>query len=86
MDLCIFLIFFLIRNAVLGEHDCCESYFLMLLDFPQGTARRGETDFHSMPVQLPTDYSTVASIITPEKKAHVMHNVSNLFIVTFKAI
>ncbi|NXH89498.1 ICE2 protein, partial [Edolisoma coerulescens] len=39
-----------------------------------GTARRGKTDFPSMPVQLPTDYSTVTSIITPEKKAHVMHN------------
>ncbi|NXR22002.1 ICE2 protein, partial [Cinclus mexicanus] len=39
-----------------------------------GTARRGRTDFPSMPVQLPTDYSTVTSIITPEKKAHVMHN------------
>ncbi|XP_015494229.1 little elongation complex subunit 2 isoform X1 [Parus major] len=39
-----------------------------------GTARHGQTDFSSMPVQLPTDYSTVASIITPEKKAHVMHN------------
>ncbi|NWV38680.1 ICE2 protein, partial [Grantiella picta] len=39
-----------------------------------GTARRGKTDFPSMPVQLPTDYSTVTSIITPEKKARVMHN------------
>ncbi|XP_063268691.1 little elongation complex subunit 2 isoform X2 [Prinia subflava] len=39
-----------------------------------GTARRGNTDFPSMPVQLPTDYSTVTSIITPEKKAHVLHN------------
>ncbi|XP_036245797.1 little elongation complex subunit 2 isoform X1 [Molothrus ater] len=39
-----------------------------------GTARRGKTDFPSMPVQLPTDYSTVTSIITPEKKAHVMHH------------
>ncbi|NXX27897.1 ICE2 protein, partial [Nicator chloris] len=39
-----------------------------------GTARRGKTDFPCMPVQLPTDYSTVTSIITPEKKAHVMHN------------
>ncbi|NWZ43376.1 ICE2 protein, partial [Brachypodius atriceps] len=39
-----------------------------------GTARRGEIYFPSMPVQLPTDYSTVTSIITPEKKAHVMHN------------
>ncbi|XP_041895111.1 little elongation complex subunit 2 isoform X1 [Corvus kubaryi] len=39
-----------------------------------GTARHGKTDFPSMPVQLPTDYSTVTSIITPEKKAHVMHN------------
>ncbi|NXN82182.1 ICE2 protein, partial [Bombycilla garrulus] len=39
-----------------------------------GTARRCKTDFSSMPVQLPTDYSSVTSIITPEKKAHVMHN------------
>ncbi|NXC03931.1 ICE2 protein, partial [Orthonyx spaldingii] len=39
-----------------------------------GTARHGKTDFPSMPVQLPTDYSTVTSIVTPEKKAHVMHN------------
>ncbi|XP_041324699.1 little elongation complex subunit 2 isoform X1 [Pyrgilauda ruficollis] len=39
-----------------------------------GTARRGKTDFPSMPVQLPTDYSTVTSIITPEKRAHVMHH------------
>ncbi|NWQ99673.1 ICE2 protein, partial [Paradoxornis webbianus] len=39
-----------------------------------GTARRGKIYFPSMAVQLPTDYSTVASIITPEKKAHVMHN------------
>ncbi|NXC93588.1 ICE2 protein, partial [Certhia familiaris] len=39
-----------------------------------GTARHGKTDFPSMPVQLPTDYSTVTSIITPEKKAHFMHN------------
>ncbi|XP_066052450.1 little elongation complex subunit 2 isoform X2 [Chamaea fasciata] len=39
-----------------------------------GTARRGKIFFPSMAVQLPTDYSTVTSIITPEKKAHVMHN------------
>ncbi|NXU15431.1 ICE2 protein, partial [Pardalotus punctatus] len=39
-----------------------------------GTARRCKTDFPSVPVQLPTDYSTVTSIITPEKKACVMHN------------
>ncbi|NXD38230.1 ICE2 protein, partial [Copsychus sechellarum] len=39
-----------------------------------GTARRGKTEFPSMPVQLPTDYSTVTSMMTPEKKAHVMHN------------
>ncbi|NXQ61016.1 ICE2 protein, partial [Anthoscopus minutus] len=39
-----------------------------------GTARRGKIDFPSMPVQLPTDYSTVTSILTPEKKARVMHN------------
>lgn len=57
----------------------------MLLDFPQGTARRAKTDFPSMPVQLPTDYSTVTSIITPEKKAHVMHHVSDPFIVIFSA-
>ncbi|KFO14908.1 NMDA receptor-regulated protein 2, partial [Balearica regulorum gibbericeps] len=39
-----------------------------------GTARRGKTDFPTMTVQLPTDYKTVTSIITPEKKASVMHN------------
>ncbi|XP_074901592.1 little elongation complex subunit 2 isoform X8 [Buteo buteo] len=39
-----------------------------------GTARRGKTDFPTMPVQLPTDYKTVTSIITPEKKASIMHN------------
>ncbi|NXG73161.1 ICE2 protein, partial [Baryphthengus martii] len=40
-----------------------------------GTARRGKTDFPTMPVPLPTDYKTVTSIITPEKKASIMHNV-----------
>ncbi|KFQ00023.1 NMDA receptor-regulated protein 2, partial [Leptosomus discolor] len=39
-----------------------------------GVARRGKTDFTAMPVQLPTDYKTVTSIITPEKKASIMHN------------
>ncbi|XP_010293132.1 PREDICTED: little elongation complex subunit 2 [Phaethon lepturus] len=39
-----------------------------------GTARRGKTDFPTMPVQLPTDYETVTSIISPEKKASIMHN------------
>ncbi|XP_061303142.1 little elongation complex subunit 2 isoform X1 [Pezoporus flaviventris] len=39
-----------------------------------GTARRGKTDFPTMPVQLPTDYKTVTGIITPEKKASIMHN------------
>ncbi|NWI49249.1 ICE2 protein, partial [Calyptomena viridis] len=39
-----------------------------------GTARRGKTDFPALPVQLPTDYKTVTSIITPEKKAQMMHN------------
>ncbi|NXO33158.1 ICE2 protein, partial [Locustella ochotensis] len=39
-----------------------------------GTARRGKIYFPSMSVQLPTDYSTVTSIITPEKKARVLHN------------
>ncbi|NXF29381.1 ICE2 protein, partial [Nyctibius bracteatus] len=39
-----------------------------------GTARRGKTDFPTMPVQLPTDYKTVTSIITPEKKASIMHD------------
>ncbi|XP_075016400.1 little elongation complex subunit 2 isoform X6 [Calonectris borealis] len=42
-----------------------------------GTARRGKTDFPTMPVQLPTDYKTVTSIITPEKKASIMHNMSS---------
>lgn len=85
MHLCKFLIFFFIRSAVLSEHDCCESCFLTLLHFPQGTARHGIVYFPPMAVQLPTDYSTVTSIITPEKKARVMHNVSNLFIVICKA-
>ncbi|XP_049669273.1 little elongation complex subunit 2 isoform X2 [Accipiter gentilis] len=39
-----------------------------------GTVRRGKTDFPTMPAQLPTDYKTVTSIITPEKKASIMHN------------
>ncbi|NWV05084.1 ICE2 protein, partial [Ptilonorhynchus violaceus] len=39
-----------------------------------GTAKRGKTDFLSMPVQLPTDYNTVKSIIAPEKRAHILHN------------
>ncbi|NWJ04151.1 ICE2 protein, partial [Crypturellus undulatus] len=39
-----------------------------------GTARRGETQFPTLPVQLPVDYKTVSSIITPEKKASIMHN------------
>ncbi|NXE17694.1 ICE2 protein, partial [Ardeotis kori] len=39
-----------------------------------GTARRGKIDFPTMPVQLPTDYKTVTSIITPEKKASLMYN------------
>ncbi|NXI48030.1 ICE2 protein, partial [Galbula dea] len=39
-----------------------------------GTAQHGKTYFPAMPVQLPTDYKTVTSIITPEKKASVMHN------------
>ncbi|NWS76405.1 ICE2 protein, partial [Crotophaga sulcirostris] len=39
-----------------------------------GTARRGKMDFPTMPVQLPTDYKTVTSIITPEKKSSIMHN------------
>lgn len=38
-----------------------------------------------MPVQLPTDYKTVMSIVTPENKASVMHNVSSLSLVIFKA-
>ncbi|NXJ73791.1 ICE2 protein, partial [Trogon melanurus] len=39
-----------------------------------GTARRCKTDFPTMPVQLPTDYRTVTSIVTPEEKASVMHD------------
>ncbi|NWR61715.1 ICE2 protein, partial [Bucorvus abyssinicus] len=39
-----------------------------------GTARHGKTYFPTMPVQLPTDYKTVTSIITPENKASIMHN------------
>ncbi|XP_037250579.1 little elongation complex subunit 2 isoform X4 [Falco rusticolus] len=42
-----------------------------------GTARRGKTAFPTMPVQLPTDYKTVTSIITPEEKASIMHNMSS---------
>ncbi|XP_061856172.1 little elongation complex subunit 2 isoform X5 [Colius striatus] len=42
-----------------------------------GTARRGKTDFLTMPVQLSTDYKTITSIITPEEKASVMHNLSS---------
>ncbi|XP_063202955.1 little elongation complex subunit 2 isoform X1 [Chroicocephalus ridibundus] len=38
-----------------------------------GTARRGKTNFPAMPVQLPTDYKTITSIISPEKKASIMH-------------
>ncbi|NWT41150.1 ICE2 protein, partial [Chroicocephalus maculipennis] len=49
---------------------CC---FLKLLDFFKGTARRGKTNFPAMPVQLPTDYKTITSIISPEKKASIMH-------------
>ncbi|KFW89270.1 NMDA receptor-regulated protein 2, partial [Phalacrocorax carbo] len=39
-----------------------------------GTARRGKTDFPTMPVQLPTDYKTVTSIMTPEKKSSIIHS------------
>ncbi|NXX88953.1 ICE2 protein, partial [Centropus bengalensis] len=39
-----------------------------------GTARHSRTDFPTMPVQLPTDYNTITSIVTPEKKASIMHN------------
>ncbi|NWI70495.1 ICE2 protein, partial [Todus mexicanus] len=39
-----------------------------------GTARRGKTDFPTTPVPLPTDYKTVTSIMTPEKKASLMHD------------
>ncbi|XP_010132071.1 PREDICTED: little elongation complex subunit 2 [Buceros rhinoceros silvestris] len=39
-----------------------------------GTARRGKTYFPTMPVQLPTDYKTIMSIVTPENKASIMHN------------
>ncbi|NXI90660.1 ICE2 protein, partial [Psophia crepitans] len=39
-----------------------------------GTARHGKTDFPAMTVQLPTDYKTITSIITPEKKASITHN------------
>nr|XP_054498122.1 little elongation complex subunit 2 isoform X2 [Agelaius phoeniceus] len=57
--------------------SCAQDYDAISEDarrYTEGTARRGKTDFPSMPVQLPTDYSTVTSIITPEKKAHVMHH------------
>ncbi|XP_009642252.1 little elongation complex subunit 2 isoform X1 [Egretta garzetta] len=39
-----------------------------------GTVRRGKTDFPTMPVQLPTDYKTVTSIVSPGKKASIMHD------------
>ncbi|NWU90186.1 ICE2 protein, partial [Upupa epops] len=39
-----------------------------------GTARRAKTEFPELPVQLPTDYKTVTSVITPEQKASIMHN------------
>ncbi|POI24889.1 hypothetical protein CIB84_011362, partial [Bambusicola thoracicus] len=39
-----------------------------------GTARYAKTAFPTMPVQLCTDYKTITSIITPEKKASIMHN------------
>ncbi|NXO04929.1 ICE2 protein, partial [Rhinopomastus cyanomelas] len=39
-----------------------------------GTARRAKTEFPELPVQLPTDYKTVTSVITPEQKASVMHS------------
>ncbi|OXB58325.1 hypothetical protein ASZ78_005884 [Callipepla squamata] len=39
-----------------------------------GTARYAKTAFPAMPVQLCTDYKTVTSIITPEKRASIMHN------------
>ncbi|XP_054244162.1 little elongation complex subunit 2 [Indicator indicator] len=39
-----------------------------------GTAQRGRTEFPAMPVQLPTDYKTVTSIVTPEKRASIMHS------------
>ncbi|KAK2539237.1 Ice2 [Columba livia] len=42
--------------------------------YTEGTARHGKTDFPTMSVQLPTDYKAVTSIITPEKKASIMHN------------
>lgn len=52
---------------------CCSIFF-------KGTARYGKTYFPTMPVQLPTDYKTVTSFITPDKKASIMQNVSNLFL------
>ncbi|XP_015727992.1 little elongation complex subunit 2 isoform X1 [Coturnix japonica] len=39
-----------------------------------GTARFARMAFPAVPVQLCTDYKTVTSIITPEKKASIMHN------------
>ncbi|KFQ27318.1 NMDA receptor-regulated protein 2, partial [Mesitornis unicolor] len=39
-----------------------------------GTARRGKTGFPAMPVELPTDYKTIASIISPEKRASIVHS------------
>lgn len=55
------------------------------LIFFKGTARYAKTAFPTMPVQLCTDYKTVTSIITPEKKASLIHSVSSIFIVIFMA-
>ncbi|XP_025915109.1 little elongation complex subunit 2 isoform X4 [Apteryx rowi] len=57
--------------------SCAQDYDTISEDaqlYTEGTARRGETQFPTMPVQLPVDYKTVASIITPEKKASIMHS------------
>ncbi|XP_030901788.2 little elongation complex subunit 2 isoform X2 [Melopsittacus undulatus] len=57
--------------------SCVQDYDAISEDaqrYTEGTARRGKTDFPTMPVQLPTDYETVTGIITPEKKASIMHN------------
>ncbi|KAJ7395245.1 hypothetical protein BTVI_156683 [Pitangus sulphuratus] len=63
-----------------AARSCAQDYEAISEDalrYTEGTARRGKTDFPALPVQLPTDYGTVTSIIAPEKKAQLMHSVSS---------
>ncbi|NXH49724.1 ICE2 protein, partial [Dicaeum eximium] len=63
-----------IMSIMGGKFDTQLTFRLEKNLLAMGTARCGKIHFPSIPVQLPTDYSTVTSIITPEKRAHVMHN------------